>query len=127
LGFSPAADFIALFATKPISSETSKAERRSIGGYYQQLDALRVLRQQVRCDLLALLFVSMASAGFLLLNFSLSDRTEIPYVQPMPGGQPVPEGSLRSVQTNARTPASSTTISSATSTTARTAYQPNWQ
>ena len=49
------------------------------------------------------------STGFLFPNFSLSDQTELPYVQPLPGGQPAPHSYSVST-TNAQTQGSSTTV-----------------
>jgi hypothetical protein len=49
------------------------------------------------------------STGFVLPNFSLSDQTELPYTQPLPGGQPAPHSYSVST-TNAATQTSGGTV-----------------
>jgi len=49
------------------------------------------------------------SAGFLLTNFSLSDQTQVPYTQPLPGGQPGAYSHGVST-TNSQTQGSTTTV-----------------
>jgi hypothetical protein len=49
------------------------------------------------------------TTGFLLTNFSLSDQTQVPYTQPLPGGQPGAYSHGVST-TNAQTQGSSTTV-----------------
>lgn len=49
------------------------------------------------------------SAGFLLTNFSLSDQTQVPYSQPLPGYQPATYNHAVNT-TNAQTQGSTTTV-----------------